>query len=376
MGSSGSSASSESERVYRRPDSRFWWCTYTGSDGGRVRESTGETNKKDALRFLDQREAEVRDPTFQQRTSATLRAALKALVDDREARAESATQSRSHATATFYFAKSKVLLEKLGRETLLTEITPALLDQYVLARRQARVKDTTIHKEITTLRAALKIARRAGLWAGDIDALLPEISGQSEPRQRWLTERELLLVLDDLVESKAPDRAARIAFVVATSAEWAATERALRGDVSHDGFYVRVRGSKRDTRDRVVPIARVWQEDLLAIARLYAQGKEPQMFKPWLHSNSIRDLWLCAQRVKIERFSWNDLRRTCAQWMRRDGVALEHVSAVLGHADTRMVSRVYGRLDAAELRRQITRDATARTGTVDRSGVSNERAEP
>lgn len=357
MGSSGSSASSESERVYRRPDSRFWWCNYTDGDGKRVRESTGETNKKDALRYLDEREAEVRDPGFKQRSNATLRAALIALVADREARAESVTKSRSLATAEFYFAKSKVLLAKLGRETLLSQITPALLDQYVLARRQARIKDTTIHKEITTLRAALKIARRAGLWSGDIDALLPEISGQSEPRQRWLTERELMLVIEDLVESKAPDRAARIAFVVATSSEWAATERAMRSDISEDGHFVRVRGSKRDTRDRVVPIARAWQEDLLAIARMHSQGKEPLMFKPWLHSNSIRDLWLCAQRVKIERFSWNDLRRTCAQWLRRDGVALELVSAVLGHADTRMVSRVYGRLDPAELRRQITRDA-------------------
>ncbi|MFO0562406.1 MAG: tyrosine-type recombinase/integrase [Polyangiales bacterium] len=359
MGSSGSSAPSEreSERLYRRPDSRFWWCTYTDSDGKRVRESTGETSKKDARHYLEEREAEVRDPLFKQQSTATLRAALKSLVDDREARAESATKSRSMATATFYLAKSKMLLTNLGREIRLNQITPALLDQYVTARRAAGVKDTTIHKEITTLRAALKIARRAGLWTGDLDALIPEISGQSTPKQRWLTERELVLVLDDLVTSKAADRAARVAFVVATSAEWAATERAQRSDISADSHFVHVRGSKRDTRDRVVPIARPWQEDLLAIARLHAQGKDVLMFKPWLHSNSIRDLGLCAERVKIERFSWNDLRRTCAQWLRRDGVALELVSAVLGHADTRMVARVYGRLDAAELRRQITRGA-------------------
>ncbi len=77
------------------------------------------------------------------------------------------------------------------------------------------------------------------------------------------------------------------------------------------------------------------------------------MFTRWLHSNSSRELGLCAERCGIPRFSWNDLRRTCAQWMRRDGVSLELVSAVLGHADTRMVSRVYGRLDPRELGRQI-----------------------
>ncbi len=104
-----------------------------------------------------------------------------------------------------------------------------------------------------------------------------------------------------------------MAFAVATSAEWAAIKRAERSDISADGHFVRVRASKRDTRDRVAPIARGWRRALLAIERLYAQGKEPQRFKPYLHSNSIRDRWLCATCRKFERFLWNDLRPTSAQ---------------------------------------------------------------
>lgn len=349
----GDSPRQEQEQLYLRTDSRFWWCSFVDATGERRCVSTKCTNKKDARRFLEEREAEARDPERSLRNTATLRDALKALVDDRQSRAESLTKSRSVATAEFYVAKAKVLLAKLGRGRLLNELTARLLDRYVAQRRSEKVKDTTIHKELTTLRAALKIAKRAGLWVGDIDAVLPEVSGQSVPRQRWLTEREVLLVLEDLIGRKSADRAARVAFVIATSAEWSATERAQWSDISEDGAFVHIRGTKRDTRDRVTPIARDWQRDLLAIARLHAAGKPPLMFTRWLHSNSVRELGLCADRVGVPRFSWNDLRRTCAQWMRRDGVSLELVSAVLGHADTRMVSRVYGRLDPRELGRQI-----------------------
>jgi integrase len=359
---------SESERIYRRPDSSVWWCSYTTATGERKRESTGCANKKDAREFLEQRELEARDPGHAKRASATLRDALKALVDDRQLRAESATADRSIATAKFYLSKSRVLLAGLGRDALLVDLTPAVLDEYVARRRREKVKDSTIHKELTSLRAALRLAKRAGLWAGDVDALLPEVSGQSTPRERWLTERELELVLNDLIERGAHDRAARVAFVVATSAEWIATERATRADVTDDRTVVRVRGSKRETRDRETPIARPWQHDLLAIATLFAGGEGELLFRKWLHSNSIRELGQCATRAKIERFSWNDLRRTCAQWMRRDGVSLELVSAVLGHADTRMVSRVYGRLDARELGRQIAGEGARADGITPRIG--------
>ncbi len=43
-----------------------------------------------------------------------------------------------------------------------------------------------------------------------------------------------------------------MAFIVATPAEWGATDRARREDVTED--QVHVRGTKRDTRDRVVPL--------------------------------------------------------------------------------------------------------------------------
>jgi hypothetical protein len=46
----------------------------------------------------------------------------------------------------------------------------------------------------------------------------------------------------------------------------------------------------------------------------------------------------------IERCSPNDLRRTFATWMRADGVPPNLIGSMMGHADSRMVERVYARL--------------------------------
>jgi hypothetical protein len=50
------------------------------------------------------------------------------------------------------------------------------------------------------------------------------------------------------------DRAARVAFIVATSASWKETLLALRQDVTPDLSMALIRGTKRQSRFRTVPI--------------------------------------------------------------------------------------------------------------------------
>jgi hypothetical protein len=47
------------------------------------------------------------------------------------------------------------------------------VDQYISGRRSEAVTDHTIAKELVPLRASLKLAKRAGLWFGDLEALFP-----------------------------------------------------------------------------------------------------------------------------------------------------------------------------------------------------------
>jgi integrase len=117
----------------------------------------------------------------------------------------------------------------------------------VRARREEGTSDHTIHKELTTLRAALRLALRARLWSGSLDEVLPDRFGAGyKPRDRALTPDELSRLLAELTAPKA----AAVAFMVATSANWRECMRARRKDTDPETGWVHLRGTKRQTRDR------------------------------------------------------------------------------------------------------------------------------
>ena len=79
---------------------------------------------------------------------------------------------------------------------------------------------------------------------------------------------------------------------------------------------------------------------LIEYAVAHARGVGTMLFLPW--GNVRRDLALACDKVGIEPCSPNDLRHTCATWLRQDGPP-DLIAPLMGHADTRMVERVYGR---------------------------------
>jgi integrase len=169
--------------------------------------------------------------------------------------------------------------------------------------------------------------------------------------------------LEELLAQLPADRAARCAFIVGTSAEWGATERARREDVSDD--QVRVRGTKRETRDRVVPLVFPDQRALVKFALEHGEGTAGLLFAPW--ANVRRDLLVACERIteglRKEKphapsylpLSPNDLRRSFAHWMSGAGLPNEVIAPLMGHRDTRMLDRVYNQKTPGELARAMAR---------------------
>ena len=159
------------------------------------------------------------------------------------------------------------------------------------ARAGRHVTDHTIAKELVALRAALKLAKRRGIWKGDPAEVLPVgFAPEHKPRNRFLTYDELEALLGELLE----DAAARVAFTIATSAEAAATERALREDVSPDRLFVQVRGSKRATRWRKVPIVANWRASC-STSRLSTPGpRRTSLSAP----DQVRRTWRFSQNFQ------------------------------------------------------------------------------
>jgi integrase len=246
----------------------------------------------------------------------------------------------------------------LGGETALARVTAREIDRFIDVRLQEGAARNTVKKELTTLRGMLKVAKRRGEFPSDIGAVMPDgFESGYRPRERFLTGPEAQQLLGELT----PDRAARVAFILATGARWGETDRARRQDVQMDAGRVLLRGTKTDLAARTVPVVGAGH-DLLEHTRRHAEGVDGLLFRPW--GNARRDLQQACERAGIASVSPNDLRRTFGSWLRQHGVAPHFIGVAMGHADSRMVERVYGRMPEENLRAVLTEHVEDCSGYV------------
>ena len=161
----------------------------------------------------------------------------------------------------------------------------------------------------------------------------------TEPSQRSPTRAEFLRLVPQLT----PDAAAQVAFILATSAEMSAVERALKTDFAAEirpTMALQVRGSKTTDRDRPVPIITDEQVVLIEFAARHAAGKGERLFGS-APNQLIREACL---RAGIEHASPHHFRHAAGQWLLDVGVSVELVSRVMGHSSTSVTERVYARV--------------------------------
>ncbi|MEM7676050.1 MAG: tyrosine-type recombinase/integrase [Myxococcota bacterium] len=335
-------------QLYKR--GKYWWVNFVDADGQRQRRSTKCTDKRAANEVAAKLQRRAANPERFAQDEATLGQALARSV---AALAEEAKVGRkSEATVQFHRKKAGHLVrlfEAGGKGAFLLKTMSARhVDQYISARRGEGASENTIGKELVVLRKALKLTRNHGFWVGDVNAVLPiGFSPAYEPRKRALSEKDVHKLIDQL----QPDRAARVAFIVASSASWGPTATARREDISADFSQVHVRGTKRSTRDRIVPILLPAQRELLEFTVENAAGTDGFLFRRWI--NAIRDIKAACRRAGIEPCSPNDLRRTFAVWLRSAGAPPDLIAPCMGHRDSSMVERVYGRLTTKDLAERL-----------------------
>lgn len=338
-------------RLYKRAGSPHWQCSYCDHRGRRVQRSTGRSSRKAAERVALEWERIACDPAYAAANAATVGGALSAFLD--QCRGELARGEMASATVAFYSAKVGHLARVLGDETSLREIDSPRVRAYLRTRRAEGASEHTLAKEVTALRQALALAKLDGLYLADLEAVVPKIAARYVPRERVLTlceARDLLLALEG-------DRRAWVAFALAVGAELGAVERAQRLDVDDARGLVHVRGTKREARDRVVPVVLAECAALLSIALEFREGTGLRMFGSW--GNVQRDLAVACERANIPRCTPNDLRRTFASWHVAAGVSHDVLRRAMGHTSTAMLDRVYGRATPDQLaelmRRQVLR---------------------
>lgn len=314
-----------------------WWCYWQGE-----RWSTGQVDRGAASRVVRERY----DPRLATAREKVVEDAIRLLYDALERRGRSAATRGAARQKLGHFAR-------LWAGRSLASIDWPAVSEYIRVRLEVdKVARLTVSQELAYLRQAWKLARASGWAPRAWDELMPERFDRCYvPRTRWLTVDELRRVLEAL----PVERAAWVAWMVATGSDVSDVGRAEPGDLDWKRSVVRVRGTKTVFRDRFVPVTKLTRH-LLRLAE-----KHGPPFAPWPWVN--RELRKLAARLELEHFSPKDLRRTHGQWLRAAGVAPQLIGRVLGHADSEMADRVYAQGDELAIAR-LVRHAVGRTDDV------------
>lgn len=333
--------------VHKSPGAKYWRAVFYDAGGQRRFRSTKCTDKRAAEIAAGRFEREAQDPNPAAENTTTLGDALEKLIEYMEE--EVLAGRRAKGTVGMHRDKAghlKRLFEYDTGEHIpfnLAGLHARHVDDFISQRRRDGAAENTIAKELVTLRCTLKIAKRRGEWHGDLMAVMPfRFAPAYVPRERWLRLDELYALLAEL----PPDHAARAAFEVATSANRGEADHAQREDVrASDAF---LRGTKRASRKRTVPVVTPWQRSLMGFALEHAQGENGKLFAMTM-SGFHNALQNACEAAGVAPCSSNDLRRTFCHYMRHSGVPRDLCAAMMGHGSTAMIDKVYGKLDGEEL---------------------------
>jgi integrase len=328
------------ERLFLR--GKTWWCWGYDIDGERWQKSTKQREKaaaKIAARAITHRHASSPDQLRAQKI--TLERALSGLLESLEKRGREPATLRAaeyHCRHLITHLDPKRPLGTIG----LDDTTP-----YLEKRLEEGASRHTAAKELRTLQQAWRRLAKLKMLPPCPDLVPDELGTVYTPRNRWLTQDEyakLLAAMDPKSDGRREiDRRDYVVAWCHLGLRKSELFSIRPGDYDHARRELRVRGTKTEGADRLIPVSDV------AAAVLVRRCKLDTPFPDWALGSVTRDLAAASARAGIDPVTPNDLRRTFCSWLCQRGVPERACADLLGHANTNMVRAVYGHLDRETL---------------------------
>lgn len=349
-------------RLFQRHPGGNWYADFRHPiTGSRCKPSLGTTDKTVARQRAREAELAASSSTprrRRQRLSEAIDYVVSTMID----RAEPTREMYREKGRRIFLTFGDPWIDEIDRDAVTTYIARRLSDD----AEHGRAAPHTVSKELIVMRRALREAHDRGLIAAM--PAWPRFSPKYKPREVWLTPDHFERVAAEL----APHRDLWAACAALGGGSAGEVERIDRSEIELVGEgaqlsgWMRIPGTKRETRDRRVPMAPAlaWR-----IKRALDEGGTTgRLVQPW--SNVRRDLRAAVDAANLRAaalaaahhrqappmipyVSPNDLRRTFASWLVQAGVPLFTVAALMGHSSTRMVERVYGKLSRQNLESAI-----------------------
>jgi site-specific recombinase XerD len=276
--------------------------------------------------------------------SMTLANAMAAVTEEAKAK-------RTEGTVRWYKEHFAVLLDKLGADRWLCDITPASLEEFVRDRVKD-VKPATVNADLTALHRVFAVAIRRG-HATTNPVRMVDRPRADRPAMHFFPAEDLGALLDQVGDQFARDLF--IAFA-STGLRRAELARLLVADVDAAAGVLWVRGKVRAQSHPLPPAAAAAAARLALLAGGEAlisgtterarRERIAETFRTW------------QRKLKEPRFHPHALRHSVATIMLRQGAAPGTVQRFLRHASYAMTQRYVHMVEAD------VRGATARLRIV------------
>lgn len=213
-----------------------------------------------------------------------------------------------------------------------SQLTPRAMADYAKARG---VHQNTVRRELTTLRAAFRVAFRAGdIGAAEIPLL--DIPEEIRPEERWLRQKELKALRD------AADEGLRDFIDVAyfTGARKASVTRLKRSQIDLEMNRINLALPGERQRNKRRPTVPIFPDIRPIIERRYESADRERLF-PDMASVSYRFKLAVEKAGLLGRVTPHTLRHSRATHLLQAGAPIWSVAKLLGDT-VATVERVYG----------------------------------
>jgi integrase len=321
-----------------------WWIQYSWR-GEVHRESSGSTDRRDALKLLRRRLAEIGQgrlvgPDVERTTYEQLD---QGLVDDYQMNGRKSLGRMKTALAH---------LRHFFRLYRAVEITTDRITTYVVKRQEAGAAAATVNRELAALKRAFRLAKRAGRV---VDLPYIPMLTENNTRKGFFGIGEFRGVITHLPDDLQP------AFETAYVAGWRVrsellTRQKLHVDLQH-GWLRLEPGETKNGDGRVFPLTPELRAILeRQLARTSKVEREIGEVIPWLFHRDgkpikvFRRAWITAcKKAGVPERIPHDLRRTAVRNLERAGVPRSAAMKMVGHK-TESIYRRYAIADEAMLR--------------------------
>lgn len=337
--------------VFKKPGSPYWYYEFQ-IDGLRFRGSTKTTDQRAAKAI----EAKLRTEAalsrhFPKKPVMSLNEAFGRYYED---------HGKRLASARVIDYQLAALLARLGKSTLLSEVTDARIAEYI-SRRRAEVGDSTVNRELTMLRAVLHMA--ADQWGIDVGA---------EPvhwRKHFLrepAERRRHLSVDEearLMEALREDIRPLVKFCLLTGVRVSNAIMLTWGQVNFGDRTIafKIKSKRPGGDNHILPMT---NEIMVLLANQRGRHEErvfvyecrkkrgPRQrgqLMPFTEGGWRREWGKALAAAGIEDFRFHDLRHTAATRMLKATGNLATVKKVLGHQNIQTTMR-YAHVEMEDMR--------------------------